>query len=272
MSVIVAKGEQITKCSKNTSTSNQMFTFGIGDRFKKQAKSITQNYYNLPTTFTTNHKKGFSMGYGNRQSFSKAGKKETENKTYYYKESSLLNKSCSVTSFGQPPKKRALDHIKVDSKMLNFNGNLNNSYVGAEDSKDLSKFSTSKDWNTQVIPTLKGKQKSYFDIKYNNVPGPGQYPIHQTYTSFKIKNSGRISKTAYFAKTTERRFKDKPNNGVPGPIYEPGYGNIDTNYYKLKKSYGYRSANPSPERSNSQRLNFAKESDKCKLNILYNLL
>jgi hypothetical protein len=266
MSVIVAKGEQITKCSKNTSTSNQMFTFGIGDRFKKQQKSLTQTFYDVPTAFNANHKKGFSMGYGVRKSFPKAGKKENENKTYYYKESSLLNKSCSVASFGQPPKKKAIDHIKVDLKILNFNGNVNNSYLGGEESKDFSKskFSTSKDWNTQKIPTLKGKQKSYFDVKSNNVPGPGQYPVHQTYSSFRIKNNGRISKTAYFAKTTEKRFKDKSNNGVPGPIYQPIYGNIDANYDKLKKSYGYRSANPSPERSNSQRLNFAKESDKCK--------
>ena len=65
MSIIIAKGEQITKCANNTSTSNQMFTFGKGNRYSYHKKPISNNLYNHPSSFETSikNKKGFSEAF-----------------------------------------------------------------------------------------------------------------------------------------------------------------------------------------------------------------
>ena len=104
MSIIVAKGEQITRCANNTSTSNQMYTFGKGNRDSYHKKSVCNSLYNIPSSFSSSIKenKGFSLGFGNKL-FTKKIKKETEPKTYYYEECSLISKrkgNCST--FGKP--------------------------------------------------------------------------------------------------------------------------------------------------------------------------
>lgn len=297
MSVIIAKGEQITKCSNNTSTSNQMFSFGVGNRFKKRNASLTQNYYDIPSSFKPNNNKGCAMGFGSRQFLNNYNKKDNNKQTYYYKESSLIKKQASCSSFGKPPKQNLNESVlKLNSSnslmRLEKNGNNNNSneFNTSNYNTNNKNNKTSRDWKTNTA-TIKGKLKTFLDVKYNDVPGPGQYPVHKSSSCFKIDNNNKISRTGYFSHTTEKRFQNLKYNGVPGPKYVLNYGNIGSNYEKYLKiskdkalcsssstnfnnnsnsnnnsMYNTNRMNGSMNLNNtsSSRLNFNKESDKCK--------
>ena len=286
MSLIIAKGEQITRSSNNTSTSNQMFSFGKGKRFDFYPKSYSQNvnFYNIPSCFNSIKKNGFSMGKGDRTSFANWNKKENEKKTYYYKENSFLGKPSA--NFGQPPLAKSSSVIKI-----NTNGNHSKDYSGVdhelyqrmniniEGMRNKNEFYTSTKFedtissskrtnNTGRSATIKGKLKTFLDVKSNNVPGPGAYSIQNT-SSFN-PNRKSISGTAYFAKTTSKRFKYSKDSG-PGYAYMSEYGNIAKKSEKIantKKDFSntFIRSNSSMNisRKASERLNFSKEQDKCK--------
>ena len=105
MSIIVAKGAQITQCANNNSTSNQMYSFGKGKRFVYYKKAICNSQYNLQTSFINsikncNHN---AINYGKKYYNNKL-KKEDYPKTYFYQESSFGTKrKGSCITFGKPP-------------------------------------------------------------------------------------------------------------------------------------------------------------------------
>ena len=259
MSVIVAKGSQITRCGNNTSTSNQMYSFGVGKRFNK-VKALSQSFYDLPSSININ-KVGNShnMGIGDRNSFCKNfNKKENLPKTYYYEESAFIKKAGSVTSFGKPPTTNS-NKIRKDTSCIStfdtitHNANKNN--------PELTNNNISNNNKKSIInaPSLKGKQKTYFDIKPNNVPGPGQYSLQQQSFSNKQTSSSN------FSKTTHQRFKDNIKNDTPGPQYNPDNKNISGILNKTKKRQIHRnlSAKIIREPNKNERLNFKKDSDNC---------
>mmetsp|Transcript_13838 Transcript_13838/g.14389 ORF Transcript_13838/g.14389 Transcript_13838/m.14389 type:complete len:298 (+) Transcript_13838:3-896(+) len=262
MSLIIAKGEQITRSANNTSKSNQMFSFGVGKRFSQKITPQTQNFYDLPSSFHPTKEKGCSMGKGRRSSFIKDyTDKEKTAKTFYYKDTTFLGKSC--TSFGKPPLK------KSSSLVFNSNVNMNNtssqnipSTSGIHNPVEKNKYSKGTlGWEIK----LKGKEKSYFDVKTNNVPGPGYYPVHNSNSSFLIKESGKISRTSNFSRCTSLRFKQIKSNGVPGPVYSLDYGNVSSNVMKYQKQakskVGSSKNSPNVSITNTGRLNFSKDQD-----------
>ena len=201
MSIIIAKGAQITQCANNTSTSNQMYSFGKDSKATKQQKSITQNYYNLPSSFktTTKVKSGITLGYGERSNFLKI-KKDFNPKTYFYKDSLFKVKTEQHSTIGPP--------VKNNRNTIDYNNATsyyNNSGFDMNANKHTIKIS------------MKGRPKSVFDIKDNKIPGPGKYYNDQSMSMFNKKTAN----TSTFSNFTDKRFKDSKGNIVPGPCYNP---------------------------------------------------
>lgn len=208
MSVVVAKGIQITQSATNTSSSNQMYSFGIGKRsnFLKSVV-VTDAFYDIPNSFSISlkKKKGFSLGKAIR--LTSGTKKEDTVKSYYYKESSLLHPS-QHTSFGRP--QSSIRKIN-DISGYGSNTSINAGEIVRENPK----------------PAAVSKTKRIFDIKYNHVPGPGQYnTINSSFGS-------KANTTSIFSKFTTKRFEKKKDNKVPGPIYSQDYNSISCKLNKL---------------------------------------
>lgn len=252
MSVIIAKGEQITQCAYNNSTAHQMFSFGIGKRFANP-KINMDSYYIPPSSFSVN--KGFSMGSSNRNLQHVTKKKDSLPKTYYYEESSF---SKNLLKNNAP---KMIVPNKSKTKLLKDNSttSLYNPYLGLKqdslinkikgDSINKSSDNISSSWKTNVVPSLKGKPKSVLIKKDNGVPGPGQYKLN---SSFSFSNN-KISNTSFFSQTSSKRFKYSNGNQVPGPIYNSEYNNIN---YKIKKISENRPNSSFNKRCIKNRLNF----------------
>ncbi len=202
MSVIVAKGAQITQCTINTSSSNQMYSFSKDKRFKVQHQAKTNNFYNIPSSIKTPKNssvkaKSTTFGYSERSFLIK---KSEEPKTYYYQESmcQVINKPTST--LGKAP------NIKEKYKTIS-----NDSHNLIDSTLNSSKYLK----NAKI--TIKGRPKSVFDIKDNNIPGPGKY-----YNNSAIFNLFKKEvNTSNFSHSTEKRFKETKDNEIPGPIYQP---------------------------------------------------
>jgi hypothetical protein len=70
MSVIIAKGELISKSPMNTSTSKQMYSFPKTPRFFHLKSSSCDKLYNLPEVRS---KREASIGYAIKSDFTKGG-------------------------------------------------------------------------------------------------------------------------------------------------------------------------------------------------------
>lgn len=252
MSVIIAKGEQITQCAYNNSTSHQMYSFGIGKRFADPKINI-DSYYIPPSSFSSN--KGFSMGSSNRNIRIFNKKKENQPKTYYYEESSF-SKNLKKNN---APKMVVPNKSKTNILKDNSTTSLYDPYVSLKNAsliKNIKSNDTNKsfdnissNWKTNLVPSLKGKPKSVLIRKDNGVPGPGQYKLN---SSFSIYNN-KISNTSFFFQTSSKRFKYSNGNQVPGPIYDNEYKNIS---YNLKKIIENRPKSSVNQRLIKNRLDF----------------
>lgn len=232
MSVTIAKGAQITRCGNNTSKSNQMYSFGYGKKCNYYRKPQTQVYYDIQSCFSQNVKenKGVSMGRGDRECFRST--KEENAKTYYYKENAFVTKSGSCTTFGKAP---ISSYRKLNSTSSTLNTGLSNSsyLISTIEATDFGK-------NSQKS-TIKGKLKSIFDVKDNNVPGPGYYRPAQ----WDIAHDKPASS---FSKFTAPRFKNTAKQGTPGPSYLGDYHNISSRVEKVKSTIRSRSTCNSPQK------------------------
>lgn len=241
MSIIIAKGAQITQCANNTSTSNQMYSFGKDAKATKQQKSITQNYYNLPSSFktTTKVKSGITLGYGERSNFLKI-KKDLNPKTYFYKDTLFKVKSEQHATIGPP--------VKNIRNTIDYN-NASSYYNDSGFDMNAKKHS--------IKITLKGRPKSVFEIKDNKIPGPGKYYNDQSMSMFNINK--KSLNTSAFSNFTDQRFKNNKGNNVPGPCYNPENNTIKSKISKIMCLSKSRSAYFSP--NSTERINLSTKND-----------
>lgn len=204
-----------SKCIYKKVGKIQSFSFSRVNSHKANTNALYKS--NFPETNKNSHltksaRIHISLGSKARRNVFDQKSETTNSTSFYYKESSLISNRYERKNFGSPP--------IIDKDMI-IRNRIRNMSPGP------GQYYKNSFIHDEPKITIKGKNNvSFFDVRNEIMPGPGQYNVLKNY-NMKSKNI----KTSIFSKTTSTRFANSKKPQVPGP------GHLgDLNCLRIKQS------------------------------------